>query len=45
MKVDLIDEPELEFGGSRHVDIRFGVANYGPLIWAFLPLPQRSALG
>ena len=32
MKIDHIAEPEIEFGlGQRHIDIRFGIANYGPL--------------
>src|SRR5437773_434700 len=32
MKLEHLPEPELEFGGgARHVDIRFGLMNYGPL--------------
>jgi hypothetical protein len=31
MKTCFLDEPELEFGAGRHIDIRFGLANYGPL--------------
>ena len=32
MRADFLPEPELEFGGeSRHVDIRHGLMNYGPL--------------
>lgn len=31
MHIDILDEPELEFGGAqRHVDPRFGIAAYGP---------------
>jgi len=31
VKIHYLQEPELEFGfGSRHIDIRFGLANYGP---------------
>ena len=31
MHIEILDEPELEFGGaSRHVDPRFGIAAYGP---------------
>jgi hypothetical protein len=31
MKVSILDEPHLEFlGGSRHIDPRSGIANYGP---------------
>jgi hypothetical protein len=32
MKIDVLDEPELEFAGAaKHVDIRFGLMNAGPL--------------
>lgn len=32
MKGEFIPEPELEFGGGdRHLDIRFGLTDYGPL--------------
>lgn len=32
MKLDFLDEPELEFGnGARHIDIRFGLMHHGPL--------------
>ena len=32
MRIAYLDEPELEFGGGgRHVDIRFGLMNHGPL--------------
>lgn len=30
MKIDFLPEPELEFGGGRHIDIRFGITDYGP---------------
>lgn len=31
MKVSILEEPHLEFlGGSRHIDPRSGIANYGP---------------
>jgi hypothetical protein len=30
MNVEFIEEPELQFGVDRHVDIRFGVMNYHP---------------
>lgn len=30
MKIDILPEPELEFGSGRHIDIRFGILNYGP---------------
>lgn len=31
MKIKFLHEPELQFGISRHIDIRFGLMNYGPL--------------
>ncbi len=31
MKTTFIQEPELEFGGGRHIDIRFGLMHHGPL--------------
>jgi hypothetical protein len=31
MNLSILEEPELEFGGrARHVDIRFGIKDYGP---------------
>ncbi len=30
-KLHLIDEPELEFGTGKHIDIRYGLRNHGPL--------------
>ena len=39
MRAEVLDEPELEFGGAgRHVDPRFGISNYGP---ADLDEPER----
>lgn len=31
MKAELLEEPELEFAAGRHIDIRFGLMDYGPL--------------
>jgi hypothetical protein len=31
MNLSYLEEPNLEFGAGRHVDIRFGIMNYGPL--------------
>lgn len=45
MKVDYFDEPELEFGAGRHVDIRFGLMNYGPLDFASGQAPRRIRIG
>lgn len=39
MQAEVLDEPELEFGGGgRHVDPRFGISSYGP---ADLDEPDR----
>jgi hypothetical protein len=41
MRIEILDEPQLEFGGARrHVDPRFGIAAYGP---ADLGLDSASA--
>jgi len=31
MKLELIPEPDLEFGAGNHIDIRFGIRDYGPI--------------
>ncbi|MHB1699864.1 MAG: argonaute/piwi family protein [Acidobacteriaceae bacterium] len=31
MQLSLLGEPELEFGSGKHIDIRFGLRDYGPL--------------
>ena len=31
MNLNFIDEPELQFGTSKHIDIKFGIMNYGVL--------------
>lgn len=45
MKIDFIHEPELEFGTDRHVDIRFGLMNYGPLDRFNSIAPKEIKLG
>ena len=46
MKTDFIPEPELEFGGGgRHVDVRFGLLNYGPLDLGGALAPKHIKLG
>lgn len=34
MKIDFLQEPALEFGVDSHIDIRFGLMNYGPVDYA-----------
>ncbi len=45
MNTDFFQEPELEFGTSRHIDIRFGLMNYGPLDFASPLAPKQIKLG
>lgn len=45
MKVELLPEPELEFGAGRHVDIRFGLRNYGPITFDDPIAPHEIRLG
>jgi hypothetical protein len=45
MKVQYLDEPELEFGSGRHIDIRFGLMNYGPLDCTDATAPRRIRVG
>ena len=45
MKIDFLPEPELEFCTGRHIDIKFGLMNYGPFD-ANTPLaPKKIKLG
>jgi hypothetical protein len=43
MKAILLQEPELEFGSGRHVDIRFGLMGYGPVDFQDSPARQLRA--
>lgn len=45
MKLDFIPEPELEFGSGRHIDIRFGIMNHGPLDVDSELAPKRIRVG
>ncbi len=45
MRIDFLQEPELEFGVDRHVDIRFGLMNYGPVDFASSLAPKEIRLG
>jgi hypothetical protein len=46
MNVTFLDEPSLEFGGSgRHIDIRFGIMEYGPLDRTRGTAPRRIRVG
>lgn len=45
MKLRYFDEPELEFGNSCHIDIKFGIMNYGVLDFAQEQAPRKIHLG
>src|ERR1043166_10317016 len=46
MKLHFIDEPELEFGGAgRHIDIRHGLTEHGPLDAGLASAPQSMRVG
>src|SRR5256885_4790115 len=44
--IEIFGEPELEFGAEiRHIDIRFGIMNYGPLDVGSESAPNRIRIG
>src|SRR2546423_8352286 len=45
MKLAYVDEPELEFGTGRHIDIRFGLRNFGPLDFKDPSAPKQINVG
>ncbi len=46
MKVSLLVEPELEFGGlGRHIDIKFGIMDYGPFDYGSTVAPREIKVG
>jgi len=45
MNISFLEEPELEFGGGRHIDIRFGITSRGPLDFDSALAPRRINLG
>ncbi len=45
MKIEFLEEPELQFGTGCHVDIRFGLMNYGPLDFESPVSPHRPNVG
>ena len=45
MKISRFEEPELQFGTSRHIDIRFGLMNYAPLDFESDNAPKRIRVG
>ena len=46
MKTSFFDEPELEFGnGGTHIDIRYGLTEYGPLDIGEITAPTQLKVG
>lgn len=46
MNLSILEEPELEFGGgNRHVDIRFGIKDYGPFDLQSPRAPKELRVG
>jgi hypothetical protein len=45
LKVECLEEPELEFGAGRHIDIRFGLMHHGPLDLESAVAPRRINVG
>jgi hypothetical protein len=46
MRLINVDEPELEFGGAQpHIDIRFGLKDYGPLDLLSTQSPKAIQIG
>jgi hypothetical protein len=46
MKAWVMDEPEVEFaGGCRHIDPRFGIADYGPVDLGTPRAPSEIRVG
>jgi hypothetical protein len=46
MNLSILEEPELEFGGSnRHLDIRFGIRDYGPFDLQSPRAPKELRVG
>ncbi len=45
MKVDFLEEPELEFGAGKHIDIRYGLLHHGPLDLESKVSPRRINVG
>lgn len=45
MRIDFLREPELEFGAGNHIDIRFGLMNYGPFDIGSALRPKEILVG
>lgn len=45
MNIHFFEEPELQFGAGKHIDIKFGLKNYGPLDFDSTLAPKRIKVG
>ena len=45
MKAEFLEEPELEFGAGTHVDIRYGLSQFGPLDRGTPTAPREIRVG
>lgn len=45
MKAEFLQEPELQFGAGKHIDMKFGLMNYGPLDFESSIAPKKIKLG
>jgi hypothetical protein len=45
VKIEFLPEPELQFGKGRHLDVRFGLMNYGPFDLASALAPKYIRVG
>jgi hypothetical protein len=45
MRFEVLPEPDLEFGAGCHIDIRYGIRDYGPLGFDKSASPQRIQIG
>lgn len=45
MVISLLQEPQLDFGTGRHVDIRFGLMNFGPQDLDQVRRPEKIKVG
>lgn len=45
MKIEYLEEPLLEFGSGRHIDVRFGIAQLSPLDHNLETAPHRIRVG
>lgn len=45
MNAEFLHEPELEFGAGKHIDIKFGLMNYGPFDFDSELAPKKIKIG